>query len=84
MDEREVKREEWARADARAEYEGASCLATCFRVLAAAILTVSLSSVALSLGADEGATVCVMFPAFFVLAAIVYGWLMRRIGRLRS
>jgi len=84
MDEREVKREEWARADARAEYEGASCLATCLGSLVAAILIVSLGSVALSLGADEGATACVMFPAFFILAAIAYGWLMRRIGRLRS
>ena len=84
MDEHEVKREEWARADARAEYEGASCLATCLGSLVAAVLIVSLGSAALSLGADDGATVCVMFPAFFVLAAIVYGWLMRRIGRLRS
>ena len=84
MDEREIKREERARADARAEYEGASCLATCFGSLVAAILIVLLGSAALSLGADEGATVCVMFPAFFILAAIVYGWLMRRIGRLRS
>ena len=84
MDEREVKREEWARADARAEYEGASCLATCFGSLVAAILIVSLGSVALSLGADEGATVCVMFPAFFILAGVAYGWFMRRIGRLRS
>jgi hypothetical protein len=84
MDEREVKREEYARADARAEYEGASCLATCFGALAAAILIVSLGSVALSLGANEGATVCVMFPAFFILTAIIYGWLMHRIGRLRS
>jgi MFS family permease len=84
MDEREVKREERARADARAEYEGASCLATCLASLAAAILIVSLGSAALSFGVDEGATVCVMFPAFFILAAILYGWLMRRIGRLRS
>jgi MFS family permease len=84
MDEREVKREEWARADAHAEYEGASCLATCFGALVAAILTVSLSSAALSLGADEGATVCVMLLAFFIFATIVYGWLMHRIGRLRS
>jgi MFS family permease len=84
MDEREVKREEWARADVRAEYEGASCLATCLGSLVVAILIVSLSSAALSLGADEGATICVMFPAFFILAAVVYGWLMRRIGRLRS
>jgi MFS family permease len=84
MDEREVKREEWARADARAEYEGASCLATCLGSFVAAILIVSLGSAALSLGADEGAMVCVMFPAFFVFTAIVYGWLMRRFGRLRS
>jgi len=84
MDEREVKREEWARADARAEYEGASCLATCLGSLVAAILIVSFGSVALSLGADEGATVCMMFPAFFILTAVLYGWLMRRIGRLRS
>jgi MFS family permease len=84
MDEHEVKREEWARADARAEYEGASCLATCFGGLVAAILIVLLGSAALSLGADEGAVVCAMFPAFFILVAIVYGWLMRRIGRLRS
>ncbi len=84
MDEREVKREEWARADARAEYEGASCLATCLGSIVAAILIVALGSAALSLGADEGATACVMFPAFFILATVVYGRLMRRIGRLRS